>query len=432
MPLKKYIEQVAPRTVNKLNYQYDILSYDIDNAYPQRILATCQSSPTAKVCWDKRASYIEGDGFENDQFLGLSINEGKVSLNKLLHLHSIDKAIFKGIALHVNYNANYEITEVNYIRYEDVRICNPVSKRSGMYAHYTDWAHRTWKNMMPKYINYHFSFDPTPETILRQVDICGGWENYTGQIYYESDVSDDYQLAECDSVIFDIENEAGLQLFRNRSINLSFAPSVIISKEGLMEAAEDIDPIGQGFYNTPKETDRKYSVFQGAEAASSIMEIEYETGAAKPEITVFQPQNVDKLYSETTITTINNIIMGFSVPPDLILPNSKNGLSNGGEKKVAMREFNANTKRDRILIGEIYGKIFSLHINFKNLVQEYVIKPIQNEDVDEIIGVKAGAFINALLISPIAENSKINTLYKVYGIPLEDAKNIVQGNNLII
>jgi len=431
MPLKKYIQQIEPRTINRLSARYDVLSYDLDNAYPQRVIQQCQGSPTAKTCWDLVATYIEGDRFENEDLNHFVINEEGLTMARLLYLHSLDRALFPGIAMHVNYNLNYEISSVHYVRWEDVRLCNPVSGRSGMLALYPDWALRTWRRIRPGKVSYHFPFDPDPKIIQEQVELMGGWENYNGQIYYDNPIVDDYSLAECDAVLYDIENESALQRYRNSTIQKGFSPSVIIFKKGITEKAEELDPKDKA-WNQHRQTasEKQWSQFQGPEAASSIVECEYENDIDKPTIQVFQPQNVDKIFQLTLQTTVNNIIQGFNVPPDLVLQDAKNGLSNGGEKKVSMRDLNAKTKRKRESLTQSYLKVFPLLKGFKWGSEQFEIKPLQNEDTDEIIGVKAGPAIIQLLMAPLDPQMKLNTLIYVFNIPQEDAEKIILGGNV--
>ncbi|MGY4539628.1 hypothetical protein ACVW0P_004064 [Mucilaginibacter sp. UYNi724] len=70
--MKTYLPQIERRIMVRPNQTFGILNYDMDNAYPQRMLELVGQSPTAKDCWNKRAKFIAGNGFE-DASLGRCI-----------------------------------------------------------------------------------------------------------------------------------------------------------------------------------------------------------------------------------------------------------------------------------------------------------------------------------------------------------------------
>jgi hypothetical protein len=58
--MKTYLPQIERRILVRPNQTFGILNYDMDNAYPQRMLELVAGSPTAKDCWNKRAKFIAG------------------------------------------------------------------------------------------------------------------------------------------------------------------------------------------------------------------------------------------------------------------------------------------------------------------------------------------------------------------------------------
>ena len=119
--MKTYLPQVERRIIVRPNQTYGILNYDIDNAYPQRMLELVGASPTAKDCWNKRTKFINGRGFEDTDFARQIVNNNGLTIAKLLKAVARDKALFTGFGIHVNYNANFKICSVNYVRFEDIR-----------------------------------------------------------------------------------------------------------------------------------------------------------------------------------------------------------------------------------------------------------------------------------------------------------------------
>ncbi|RYY34596.1 MAG: hypothetical protein EOP46_12940, partial [Sphingobacteriaceae bacterium] len=116
--MKTYLPQIERRILVRPNQTFGILNYDIDNAYPQRMLELVSGSPTAKDCWNKRTKFIAGNGFEEKNLGKHIINCKGLTLAKLLKAIATDKALFTGFGIHINYNANFKISSVNYVRFE--------------------------------------------------------------------------------------------------------------------------------------------------------------------------------------------------------------------------------------------------------------------------------------------------------------------------
>lgn len=85
--MKTYLPQIERRILVRPNQTFGILNYDMDNAYPQRMLELVAQSPTAKDCWNKRAKFIAGNGFE-DASLGKQILNNKGVLIVMLSKRS--------------------------------------------------------------------------------------------------------------------------------------------------------------------------------------------------------------------------------------------------------------------------------------------------------------------------------------------------------
>jgi hypothetical protein len=93
--MKTYIPQIEPRKIVRPNQTFGILNYDLDNAYPQRMLELVGQSPTATDCWEKRAKFIGGSGFEDENLGDIVINNKGLTLNKIRTAIAADKGLFK-------------------------------------------------------------------------------------------------------------------------------------------------------------------------------------------------------------------------------------------------------------------------------------------------------------------------------------------------
>lgn len=423
--MKTYLPQIERRILVRPNQTFGILNYDLDNAYPQRMLELVAASPTAKDCWNKRAKFIAGNGFEQPGLGKQVINANGLTLAKLLKAVATDKALFTGFGVHINYNANFKIASVNYVKFEDIRMGDTdCLDTAGKYALYSDWGRKTWKNIMRSKITFLDKYDPDEQAIRQQVFAAGGWENYKGQLFYFNPEVDDYPLIEADSVWEDFETEAGIKIFNNREVTTGFLPSTMLFMQSRREEADNTKPGDDElpYSNMPSQLEKDLGTFQGAKSAQKIIVIEYEDESSKPEFKPYSIQNNDKLFESTEKSVEARIIKGFSIPKELINSESSSGLSNGGEKKQAIREFNDNTAPDRLELSEIFAEIFDHYYADVNPTDNWNIIPVPASIADDITGIKAGAGINQLLLADLPVESKIATLIYAYGFKQAEAQ----------
>lgn len=426
--MKTYLPQIERRILVRPNQTFGILNYDMDNAYPQRMLELVAGSPTAKDCWNKRAKFIAGNGFEQPGLGKQIINPNGLTLAKLLKAIATDKSLFTGFGIHLNYNANFKIASVNYIKFEDIRMGDTdCPDTNGKFAVYSDWGRKTWKNIMRNKITFLDAYDPNPEVIKQQVIDAGGWENYKGQLLYCNTEINDYPLIEADSVWEDFETEAGIKIFNNREVSTGFLPSTMLFMQSRREEADNTRPDSdeQHYYNTPSQLEQDLGAFQGTKSSQKIIVIEYEDENSKPEFQPYSIQNNDKLFESTEKSVEARIIKGFSIPKELINSEKASGLSNGGEKKEAIKEFNDSTEADRLELSETIADVFSRFYTNINPSGNWNILPISTNVADDNAGITAGASINQLILSDIPTENKIAVLVYAYGFKQAEAEAMV-------
>lgn len=425
--MKTYLPQIERRILVRPNQTFGILNFDMDNAYPQRMLELVAASPTAKDCWNKRSKFIAGNGFEQKDLAKQIINDNGLTLAKLLKAVATDKALFTGFGIHVNYNANFKIASINYIKFEDIRMGDTdCPDTADKYAIYSDWGRKTWKNIMRSKITFLDQYNPDPEIIQQQVIDAGGWEDYKGQLLYFNPEVDDYPLIEADSVWEDFETEAGIKIFNNREVTTGFLPSTMLFMQSRREEADNSRPDSdEQHYNTPSQLEKDLGAFQGAKSAQKIIVIEYEDETSKPEFQPYAIQNNDKLFETTEKSVEARIIKGFSIPKELINSEKASGLSNGSEKKEAIREFNDNTAADRLELSETFAEIFSHFYTSINPSGNWNIIPVPANVADDNTGITAGPSINQLLLSNIPTENKIAVLIYAYGFKQAEAEAMV-------
>jgi hypothetical protein len=426
--MKTYLPQIERRILVRPNQTFGILNFDLDNAYPQRMLELVAGSPTAKDCWNKRAKFIAGNGFEEKDLGKQVINSKGLTLAKLLKAIATDKALFTGFGIHVNYNANFKISSVNYIKFEDIRMGDTdCPDTADKFALYSDWGRKTWKNIMRSKITFLDKYDSNPESIMHQVVDAGGWENYKGQLFYFNPEVDDYPLIEADSVWEDFETEAGIKTFNNREVTTGFLPSTMLFMQSRREEADNTKPDSDeySYNNQPSQLEKDLGAFQGAKSAQKIIVIEYEDESQKPEFQPYSIQNNDKLFETTERSVEARIIKGFSIPKELVNAEKSSGLSNGSEKKEAIREFNDNTAPDRLEVTEAFAEIFDHFYTDINPSANWNIIEIPTAIADDNAGIIAGQSINQLLLSDLPADNKIAILIYAYGFKQHEAEEMI-------
>lgn len=427
--MKTYLPAIEPRIWVRPAPVEGILRYDLDNAYPQRVLEFVQQSPTAKKCWNQRKKFLQGNGFEEPDLGKVVINSKGLTLAKLLKQICEDKGLFPGFGLHVNYNANFKISDVRLIKYEDIRQGDTDSPRySGKYVIYSDWGRRTWKSIYTAKLQVIEPFNPDPAVIKQQIEEQGGFDNYTGQLFYLTPAIDDYELCEFDAALEDIETEAGIKIFNNREVTTGFLPSTMLFMKARREEADneqDLGPLGVNTSGSAGVTqlEKNLASYQAAKNSQKIIVIEYEDEADKPEFQPYDIQNNDKLFEATEKSVEGRIIKAFDVPKELVQTGDKNGLNaSGAEKREAKQELNEITAIERMEISEVLAMIFQhFYIN---------VNPSGNWNIAEITIEGSGAdvvqnsdkVLNVLLSTQLKRQQKIEFLVNVYGLKRKEAE----------
>jgi hypothetical protein len=389
-------------------------------------------SPTAKQCWSKRSNYIGGKGFEKEELGKVLLNGRGLTMAKLLKAISTDKGLFRAFGIHVNYNANYKISSANYIKFEDIRLGDTEQNDTkGKFAVYSDWGKKTWKNIMRSKIQFIDKFNPDPEVIKEQVIDAGGWENYKGQLFYFNPEVDDYPLIEADSVWEDFETEAGIKIFNNREITTGFMPSAVLFLPSSRREEADNKPTATWQDGTPREYtgptqfEKDLGSFQSAKESNKIITIEFDDPLNKPDLKAYDNQNNDKLFESTALAVESRIIKGFSIPKELVTSDTTNGLSNGGEKKEAIREFNDITAPEREEISEALAEIFKYWWQPLPNSGNWNIIPIPDNVSDLNAGSKVGAAVTQLLLTDMPVENKIWLMVYLYGFNEGEARQMV-------
>ena len=125
VPFKYFFpgEPLDKRLKVSLDFNHRILFFGADNLYPQRMEQLRLRSPLLVSATRTLEDFINGSGWElnND----IIINDRGESARDLLNLAAMDYSRNNGFAIHLNFNALGEITEMQHVPWEYCRLGLP-------------------------------------------------------------------------------------------------------------------------------------------------------------------------------------------------------------------------------------------------------------------------------------------------------------------
>lgn len=353
------LKKSASFTISKDN-QYRIQRWEPTNDYPQQVLEIIAASGTGKACTDTYAKFIGGKGFADPEFYKMEVNRLRQTADDVLGLLKHDLAKLAGFALHVNYNKAYEIVEVFFVPFENVRFCMPPSEDTTVFtqvAIHPDWGRRNTRlrRWRAEDIDYIDLFNPDPDAIDAQVEAAGGWGKWKGQIYYWSaDGPMTYPTPIADVVLTDMNTEEGVANVSNRNARNNFFPAGMLvnyKASGSGEAGDEEEREADGI-------EEAMLGVQGDMQAGKIVVVEVEPGEDKPEFVPMNVANYDKQFETTATKAQKNIGRAYNQPT--ILRCEDVGASFGAELlKNAFNYYNAVTVDERLAIERVFTEIFS-------------------------------------------------------------------------
>ena len=306
-----------------------------------------------------------------EPFYKAIINEDGLTIDELLRWLSKDYATHNGMAMHVNYNANYKIADVRYIPFRDCRLISPDSEtHQGKIAVYDDWGRRTRRNIKTESIQYFDKFNPDPLKIEKQVEDSGGWENYKGQLLWFSNLGKDYPLTPFDSVSEDIETDSRIKSHKRKKAATGFNLDYIFVHKGKFEN----DHEREKFLDVLED--------QQGDTGSGMMLCEAERDEQIPQLI-----KIDKIdakgdfYFNNETSVQDNIRKRFGFLPPLV-GGAIQGMGISQAITEASNFMNGMTSRERTKIEEIFSRVFSLFHVPINPTNDYSITKLQLTALD--------------------------------------------------
>lgn len=358
--------QSLPKADKPIDISYlsklGIQSYDRDNLYPQNVDAIVSRSKNGTGCLERYGDYIEGDGIASAVLASFVINRSGESLDTLHQLAAQDLAKYNGFAIHLNYDINGKVIEINHVPFENVRLCEPDEdgyvKQVALHPDWTGQLTRNGKKVPVKKenIDYIDIFNPDPQIILQQMLQAGGPQYYKGQVLYVSMYGYmRYPLAYYDAVLTDMSTDEGLSNLNLRNARNNFLPAgffVHFKSQGAPgESYDDEDE-----NDDTSQYSEDLAALQGDENSLNILDITVESKEEMPEFVPFANKNIDKDFTNTATEVKEAIYAKFGQEIFLALRNGKVGFS-GTLVKDATDDYARRCAKKQRKLTEAYLRI---------------------------------------------------------------------------
>jgi hypothetical protein len=318
-----------------------IIPYDRDNLYPQKIKSIAQRSGTTMSAIETLSAFISGEGFLN---MDTVVNrEGQTLWDILRHI-SDSRSMFKGYAIHFNYNLLGQICEINPINFEFVRWAKDLKH----YIVNPDWWRRNRRNEEVTYCPFN------PSTVAAEIAQVGSIDKYNGQLYYWiPNVKDWYGLCAWDAVLDDAQFEAECKLYSLSSIQNDYSLSGIIAyPKGITDAGE-IDDIKKDIKGDQGSANAGGIRVVGALPAEGLTNWKWFTPMSR--------NNIDQLHTNQIERAKFNIYAAFRQPP-ILNGVATSGMFNQESFRDAFNYYNAQTETERKEVEKELTKILSFSI----------------------------------------------------------------------
>lgn len=343
------------------NKSADVYSNDVDNGYPERMDRLINNSVTAKSAAAIMVQYLIGKGFGAD-IDSLIINKEKnLKLIDLADDVADDLVKQRGVFIHLNWNALYQISDFSVIPYEWCRIGRMDSNDyAGKIAVCKEW-------LKPKRSDIQLIdiFNPRKKVIDAQVEKAGGWENYKGQVLFVNmDTKLLYPLSRIDSVAEDCDSEAQAAVYKNRLLRKGFFGNTLVVTRPLV--GEGLEVGSKALLDAESERERFQQAIKdslGAQNTGGVLCLEMDFAGEKLEdallVKQIESKIDDKLFNYTETSVRENILVAFNnLPAGLVKTNEASLFGNSGEAIREMkRTYWENTTKERVLLTAVINQL---------------------------------------------------------------------------
>jgi len=352
----------------------DVYANDTDNAYPERMDRLINNSVTAKSAAAIMVQYLIGKGYGTDADNLIINKEKNLKLIDFADDVADDLVKQRGVFIHINWNALYQIADCSVVPYEWCRIGK---KDSNDYAGKVAIS-KEWLKPKRSEIELVDIYNPRKAVIDAQVEKAGGWEHYKGQILFiNMDTKLIYPLSRIDSVSEDCDSEAQASIYKNKLLRKGFFGNTLVVTRPLV--GEGLEPGSTALTEAESERERFQQAIKdslGAQNTGGVLCLEMDFAGEKLDdailIKQIESKIDDKLFNYTETSVRENILVAFNnLPAGLIKTNEASLFGNSGEAIREMkRTYWENTTKERSLLTAVINQLLQRSQDYASLIVE--------------------------------------------------------------
>jgi len=350
----------------------DVYANDTDNTYPERMDRLVNNSVTAKSAAAIMVQYLIGKGYGTDADSIIINKEKNLKLIDFADDVADDLVKQRGVFIHINWNALYQIADCSVVPYEWCRIGK---KDSNDYAGKIAIS-KEWLKPKRSEIELVDVYNPRKAVIDAQVEKAGGWEHYKGQILFVNmDTKLIYPLSRIDSVSEDCDSEAQASIYKNKLLRKGFFGNTLVVTRPLV--GEGLEPGSTALTEAESERERFQQAIKdslGAQNTGGVLCLEMDFAGEKLDdailIKQIESKIDDKLFNYTETSVRENILVAFNnLPAGLVKTNDSSLFGNSGEAIREMkRTYWENTSKERSLLTAVINQLLQRSQDYASLI----------------------------------------------------------------
>jgi hypothetical protein len=367
MILYERYQPLLKRVPTIIDLADDVQRWDRDNRYPQRCDEIIARSYTLKSCLGVLNDFVSGEGFEDLNLNSIIVNEKGKNGGTLYDLLQSVKTYFNSlnsVAIHVGYDMNYKPCSYTPLPVPYCRL--GVGDDDGIVTevkYSTNWEQDNLKSKNSlRVIHTYPIFNPSK--VAEEVEACGGFEKYKGQIFFWTPEEFQYPHASFDSVFEHAQAQYESSLFKISSLQNGFMATTAIVYPG--EFTDDRER---------EEFKRTIERKKGGQGGNSIIGLQVPQGVSAQD--VFQtltPANVDKQWEYTERSVVDAILENYAMPKELLGVRPETGMFNQDNVESAYQYFNAKTRNRRMQLSKIFS--FLMEQFAQPVISDFKIKEL--------------------------------------------------------
>lgn len=331
---------IIKRIPTQVDYRDDISCYGADNLYCQRIEEISFRSPITTSCINTLSIFLEGGGFiDNGDTI---VNKHDKTLNDILREVAKDNAMFNGFALHINVDEIGGITEINNVKFKDIRFGLP--NRFGRHSDVK--LNVNWEEDFGKTTHNTRDIFTFPLWNKREDYNIEDIEDFQGYILYYTPEQDIYPKCTFDAVLDSSQTNGEIQVFELGSLQNGFHGSSIFKQQGEIENEDEERSLLMDLHN-----------LTGAENAGSVMVVNVPEGFDGDILEQVPANNNDRLFELTNKTSRDRVQSFFAIPKAVLGIEPESGMFSQEEQESSHDAYSKRTRRQRETIATVFDRL---------------------------------------------------------------------------